>query len=174
VERAEPGAGSLMQRQPINDQEAEMFNKILVPIDFSEYTDDIIKYATEIAQKFGSSIYLIHVIPNMDYFTPYESFMAAENIVTVQKGIEGEVAKDLEEVGRKITGIKTTNIIRTGVAFVEIIDYVRSEGIDLVIMGTHGRGGLEHILIGSVAEKVVRKSPCPVLTIRPAKHFTLP
>ncbi|OPY64646.1 MAG: hypothetical protein A4E57_03472 [Syntrophorhabdaceae bacterium PtaU1.Bin034] len=151
-----------------------MFNKILVPIDFSEYTDDIIKYATEIAQRFGSSIYLIHVIPNMDYFTPYESFMAAENIVTVQKGIEGEVTKDLEEVGRKITGIKTTNIIRTGVAFVEIIDYVRSEGIDLVIMGTHGRGGLEHILIGSVAEKVVRKSPCPVLTIRPAKRFTLP
>jgi nucleotide-binding universal stress UspA family protein len=59
--------------------------------------------------------------------------------------------------------------IRTGVSFVEIVEYVRTEGIDLVIMATHGRGGLQHIIIGSAAEKVVRKSPCPVLTIRPAK-----
>ncbi len=157
------------------DKEAAMFKKILVPIDFSEYTDDILAYAREIAQKFGSSIHLMHIIPNMDYFTPYESFIAAENMVTVQKGIEGEVAKDMEEVAGKLAGIATTSAVRTGVAFVEIIDYVRSEGIDLIIMGTHGRGGLEHILIGSVAEKVVRKAPCPVLTIRPAKkQFKMP
>ncbi len=146
-----------------------MFEKILVPIDFSEYTDDILAYAREIAQKFGSSIHLMHVIPNMDYFTPYESFIAAENMVAVQKGIEGEVAKDMEGVAGKLTGVATTRAVRTGVAFLEIIDYVRSEEIDLIIMGTHGRGGLEHILIGSVAEKVVRKAPCPVLTIHPAK-----
>jgi nucleotide-binding universal stress UspA family protein len=152
-----------------SDKEGVMFEKILVPIDFSEYTDDILAYAREIAQKFGSSIHLMHVIPNMDYFTPYESFIAAENMVAVQKGIEGEVAKDMEGVAGKLTGVATTRAVRTGVAFLEIIDYVRSEEIDLIIMGTHGRGGLEHILIGSVAEKVVRKAPCPVLTIHPAK-----
>lgn len=147
-----------------------MFSKILVPIDFSEYTDDIVRHATEIARKFGSTIHLIHVIPNMDYFTPYESFMAAENMMTVQKGVEVEVQRDLEKVAAGIEGIPVTKVVRTGVSFVEIVDYVKSEHIDLVIMATHGRGGLEHIIIGSVAEKVVRKSPCPVLTIRPAKR----
>jgi universal stress protein A len=146
-----------------------MFSKILVPIDFSEFTDDLVKYATEIAQKFGSDIHLIHVIPNLDYFTPYESFMAAENMVTVQKGVEAEVQRDIEDVARKFGDAPVTIVVRTGVSFVEIVEYVKSEHIDLVIMATHGRGGLEHIIIGSVAEKVVRKSPCPVLTIRPAK-----
>lgn len=146
-----------------------MFKKILVPVDFSEYGDEILKYAREMAQKFDASIDLIHVIPNMDYFTPYESFMAAENIVAIQKGVEGEVEKDLDEVAKKLPGITVKKVIRNGVAFVEILDYVRSEGIDLIIMGTRGRGGLEHIIIGSVAEKVLRKSPCPVLAIRPPK-----
>lgn len=146
-----------------------MFRKILVPIDFSQYSDEILAYALEMARKFNASVDLIHVIPNMDYFTPYESFMAAENIVAVQKGVEGEVEKDLDEVAKKLPGVDVKKVIRTGVAFVEIIDYVKSEGIDLIIMGTRGRGGLEHIIIGSVAEKVLRKSPCPVLTIRPQK-----
>ncbi len=146
-----------------------MFQKILVPVDFSQYEDEILGYAREIAGKFNASIDLIHVIPNMDYFTPYESFMAAENIVAIQKGVEGEVEKDLEEVAKKLPDIPLKKAIRTGVAFVEILDYVNSEGIDLIIMGTRGRGGLEHIIIGSVAEKVLRKSPCPVLTIRPKK-----
>lgn len=146
-----------------------MFSRILVPIDFSEYTPDILTYSTEIAQKFSSTIHLIHVIPNMGYFAPYESFMAAENIVAVQKGVESEVERDLAEVAKKITGIPVTRAVRRGVSFVEIVEYVKTEGIDLVIMATHGRGGLEHIIIGSAAEKVVRKSPCPVLTIRPAK-----
>jgi nucleotide-binding universal stress UspA family protein len=146
-----------------------MFQKILVPIDFSQYGDEILAYALEMARKFNASIDLIHVIPNMDYFTPYESFMAAENIVAVQKGVEGEVEKDLDEIAGKLPGINVKKVIRTGVAFVEIIDYIKSDGIDLIVMGTRGRGGLEHIIIGSVAEKVLRKSPCPVLTIRPQK-----
>jgi nucleotide-binding universal stress UspA family protein len=146
-----------------------MFQRILVPVDFSQYGDEILKIALEMARKFDASIDLIHVIPNMDYFTPYESFMAAENIVAIQKGVEGEVEKDLDEVALKLPGITVKKAIRTGVAFVEILDYVKSEGIDLIIMGTKGRGGLEHIIIGSVAEKVLRKSPCPVLAIRPPK-----
>ena len=82
-----------------------MFSRILVPIDFSEYTTDILTYATEIAQKFSSTIHLIHVIPTMNYFAPYESFMSAENIVTVQGSGESEVERDLAEVANKITGI---------------------------------------------------------------------
>ena len=145
-----------------------MFNKILVPLDFSDYTDEIMNVAVQIAEKFSSTIHLLHVIPNMDYFTPYESFLSAENLISVQRDIEREVEKDMEEVAKKIKDIPITKVIHTGVISLEITDYVRSEKIDLVVMGTHGRGGLEHILIGSVAEKVVRKSSCPVLTIRPA------
>ncbi len=152
-----------------------MFQKILVPLDFSDYTEEIMNVATRVAQKFSSTIHLLHVIPNMDYFTPYESFLSAENLISVQRDIEREVERDMAEVAKNITNIPITKAIHTGVAFLEIIDYVRAEKIDLVVMGTHGRGGLEHILIGSVAEKVVRKSPCPVLTIRPAgKQFTMP
>ncbi|MGD0230502.1 MAG: universal stress protein [Syntrophorhabdales bacterium] len=146
-----------------------MFSKILVPIDFSEYTDEILRYAVEIVKRFGSSLHLIHVVPGLDYFTPYESFMAAENIAAVQKGIEEEVKTQLEEVAGRIAGITVTETVRTGTAYAEIVDYAKSVGMDLIIMGTHGRGGLEHIVIGSVAEKVVRRSPCPVLTIRPPK-----
>lgn len=144
-----------------------MFKKILVPLDFSDYTDEIITVAVRIAEKFGSAIHLLHVIPNMDYFTPYESFLSTENLVNVQRDIEREVGKDMEARAKSIKDIPVTKVIHTGAAFLEIIDYVRAEKIDLVVMGTHGRGGLEHILIGSVAEKVVRKSPCPVLTVRP-------
>jgi universal stress protein A len=145
-----------------------MFNKILVPLDFSDYTDEIVRVAVQLAKKFDSTLHLLHVIPNMDYFTPYESFLPVESLVNIQRDIEREVEKDMDGVARKTEDVPAVKVVRTGVAFVEITDYVRAENIDLVVMGTHGRGGLEHILLGSVAEKVVRKSPCPVLTIRPA------
>ena len=147
-----------------------MFQKILVPLDFSEFTDEIVNVAVQLAHKFGSTLHLLHVIPNMDYFTPYESFLSAESLVRIQRDIEKEVGKDMDAIATKIAEIPTKKAVHTGVAFVEIVDYVRAEKIDLVVMGTHGRGGLEHILLGSVAEKVVRRAPCPVLTIRPASR----
>ncbi len=146
-----------------------MFSKILVPVDFSEYTDEIMEYALEVAKRFGSSLHLIHVIPTMDYFTPYESFIALENVEAAQKAIEAEVKKQLEATAGSITGIAVTKAMRTGAAFVEITEYAESEGIDLIVMGTHGKGGIEHLLLGSVAGRVIRRAPCPVLTIRPAK-----
>jgi universal stress protein A len=152
-----------------------MIKKILIPLDFSDHTDEIVSYGVQLARRFQAEVHLLHVIPNLDYFTPYESFLAAESLVSVQKDIETEVTKDLQAVAQKIEGVPVKQAIHSGVAFLEIIDYVRTEGIDLIVMGTHGRGGIEHILIGSVAEKVVRKSPCPVLTIRPAgKQFSMP
>jgi nucleotide-binding universal stress UspA family protein len=146
-----------------------MLGKILVPVDFSEYTDEIVTFADEIARRFDASVHVIHVVPTMDYFAPYESFMAAEYTETMQKGVEAEIDKKLDAVASMITGAAVTKAIRTGSASVEIIDYAESIGAELIVMGTHGRGGLEHILMGSVAEKVVRKSSCPVLTIRPSR-----
>jgi len=151
-----------------------MFNKILCPVDFSEFTDEILEYAVNIAKRFDSELHMIHVIPNLNYFTPYESFLTPENLVAIERNIEGEVGKDFDKVTKKLD-LPFKQVIKTGVTFVEIIDYVKEHGIDLVVMGTHGRSGIEHILIGSVAEKVVRKSPCPVLTVRPKdKAFKMP
>jgi len=151
-----------------------MFKKILYPIDFSEYTEEITSYAVSIAKKYDSELHLLHVIPNLNYFTPYESFLTPENLVAIEKNVEKEIEKDFDKVAKKID-IPVRKSIKSGVTFVEIIDYIKEESIDLVVMGTHGRSGIEHILIGSVAEKVVRKSPCPVLTIRPkGKLFEMP
>jgi nucleotide-binding universal stress UspA family protein len=151
-----------------------MFKKILCPVDFSEFTDEILAYAVNIANRFNSELHLIHVIPNLNYFTPYESFLTPENLVAIERNIEGEVGKDFDKITKKLN-LPFKRIVKTGVTFVEIIDYIKQQGIDLVVMGTHGRSGIEHILIGSVAEKVVRKSPCPVLTVRPkGKAFSMP
>jgi universal stress protein A len=152
-----------------------MFNKILCPVDFSEFTDEILEYALDITKKYNAELHLIHVIPNLNYFTPYESFFTPENLIVVEKNMETEVNKDFDNIIKKID-IPVKKVIRTGAAFVEIIDYVRTESIDLIIMGTHGRTGLEHILIGSVAERVIRKAPCPVLTVRPKSRqsFKMP
>lgn len=151
-----------------------MFKKILCPVDFSEFTDQILAHAVSIAKRFDSELHLIHVIPNLNYFTPYESFLTPENLVAIERNIEGEVGRDFDKIMKKID-YPFKRIIKTGVTFIEIIDYIKDQGIDLVVMGTHGRSGIEHILIGSVAEKVVRKSPCPVLTIRPKdKTFKMP
>jgi universal stress protein A len=151
-----------------------MFKKILCPIDFSEFTDEILEYALDITKKYGAELHLIHIIPNLNYFTPYESFFTPENIIVVEKNMEDEVNKDFDAIIKKID-IPVKKVIRTGAAFVEIIDYVKTESIDLIIMGTHGRTGLEHILIGSVAERVIRKAPCPVLTVRPkSRQFKMP
>jgi len=151
-----------------------MFEKILCPVDFSEFTDEILAYAVNIAKRFDSELHLIHVIPNLNYFTPYESFLTPENLVAIERNIEGEVGKDFDNITKKLD-LPFKRIVKTGVTFVEIIDYIKDQGIDLVVMGTHGRSGIEHILIGSVAEKVVRKSPCPVLTVRPKdKAFKMP
>ncbi|HVN95301.1 MAG TPA: universal stress protein [Syntrophorhabdaceae bacterium] len=151
-----------------------MFKKVLCAVDFSEFTDQIVGYAVNIAKKFDAALHMIHVIPNLTYYTPYESFLTPENLVAVEKNMEKGVDKDFDKIIKKID-IPVKKTVRTGITFVEIIDYVKAESIDLIVMGTHGRSGIEHILIGSVAEKVVRKSPCPVLTIRPKNlQFRMP
>ncbi len=151
-----------------------MFKKIVCPVDFSEFTDEILNCAVDIAKKYNAELHLIHIIPNLNYFTPYESFLTPENLIAIERNIEKEVDKDFDKI-TKTLDMSVKKVVKTGVTFVEIIDYIKTEGINLVVMGTHGRSAIEHILIGSVAEKVVRKSPCPVLTIRPkGKAFLMP
>jgi len=149
--------------------------KILVPIDFSEYSKNALRYAIEFAQHFGADIILIYVVEPMIYPADF-SFgqVSIPNMENELTRIGNEQLEKLitDEVANKV---KARKIVKTGKAFVEIIKTAREEEIDLIIIATHGQTGIEHILFGSTAEKVARKAPCPVLTVRPREHeFVMP
>ena len=152
---------------------------ILVPTDFSEFSRLALDYAITIAQTFKASIILIHVTPEkeLDSIRQISPYLEPGRIEELLKGRESEDRKQLNEFipPEKKEGIETEAIHRVGTPFLEIIKVAKEKEVDLIVMATHGRSGLSHILFGSVAEKVVRKSTCPVLSIRPPEHeFTMP
>ncbi len=146
--------------------------RILVPTDFSEHSRQAIKYACAIAERFSSELHLLNVVQPMALSTPYAGALPDEVMYPVPAA-----KKELEEMEdpgfEHAAGIE--RVVRTGTPFVEIVRYAKEKDIDLIVMGTHGHGVLIHALLGSVAEKVVRKAPCPVLTVRPEGHqFVMP
>ncbi len=146
--------------------------KILVPIDFSDYSKNSLKYAASFANKFNSEITLIYVVEPVIY--PPDFSMGQIAIPSVNAEWDLKAKEELEKLGKQEIpeSIKVSTIIKTGKPFLEIIDTAAEENIDLIIIATHGHSGVEHILFGSTAEKVVRKAPCPVLTLRePIKGF---
>ena len=140
--------------------------KILFPVDLSEVSPKIAPYVKEMASKFGSEVHLVFVARVLQHFTsiyvphPSVSNFEAEVVQGAEKKLKEFVDEHFQDVSPKAKVI-------LGDAAEEILNYVRSEGVDLVIMGTHGRKGLEKIVFGSVAERVLHKSPVPVLTINP-------
>jgi len=155
------------------------FNKILAPTDFSEDSKLALTYAVMLAQKFSSEIIVVHVDqplapvmvselnPGLDVSTMNR--IAEEGRLLALRELDGTTARLREG------GVKARGLMRVGAPFLEIINAAQSEGADLIVMGTHGRTGLAHVLIGSVAERVVNKAPCPVLTVRhPDRKFKHP
>ena len=138
---------------------------ILVPIDFSAYADQALEYAIELAKTLQARLTLLHVI----HLTPW----TMGDMVTTFPGIfleevETEAQQLMQaSLGRlRDAGLQGETVIVHGVPFQTIIDTAKEKGVDLIIMGTHGRTGLTHVLMGSVAERVVRLAPCPVLVTR--------
>ena len=139
--------------------------RILVPTDFSECSDAALKYGRALNETFGATLHLLHVVQD-----PYTQPWAAEAFPTPL----GEMLVQWETQARQRLatllpeGDRTGAVIATivGSPFYEIVRYATEQQIDLIVIGTHGRGPLGHMLLGSVAEKVVRKAPCPVLTVR--------
>ena len=155
---------------------AELKN-ILVPTDFSEHSERAAAYAVELARQYGSNeIHCIHVsdIP-ADLLATSAYYMTGPSEDFVEQVLE-ESRKNLAEFVRKnLAGLPVQTAFLEGRPFVEIIRYARENQIDLIIISTHGRGGIKHALFGSVAEKVVRKAPCPVLVVkRDERDFVLP
>ena len=152
---------------------------ILVPTDFSDFSRYALDYAITIAQAFKANIILIHVTPEkeMDSIRQISPYLEPGRIEELLKGRESEDKKKLDgflppEMQKGITA-ETSH--KVGTPFLEIIKAAKQKEVDLIVMATHGRSGLSHILFGSVAEKVVRKSTCPVLSIRPPEHeFAMP
>jgi len=151
-------------------------NKIVVPTDFSDYAKHAVPYACTLADRFGSELHLLHVLQDLVTFVPEPGLAFPP---------PGDYLEELETSARKALtqvldpawegGKSIVRVICQGTPFLEILRYAKQNDIDLIVMGTHGRTGLAHMLLGSVAEKVVRKAPCPVLTVRPPEHeFVMP
>jgi nucleotide-binding universal stress UspA family protein len=138
---------------------------ILVPTDFSAYAEQALDYAISLAQVLQARLTLLHVI----HLTPLAlGDIDASSLVPYLEAIETDAQQglqaSLERVHQK--GLEGEAAMIQGVPFQTIIDAARDHGVDLIVMGTHGRTGLTHVFMGSVAEKVVRLAPCPVLVTR--------
>ena len=142
------------------------FKTVLYATDFSESSDYAFEYALSLAKRFGSRLILVHVINEpvdlRGFYVPHISFDKLEEEIKegAKKMMEKFCHKHLTDFGNYET------FILPGIPYDEIIKKAEEENADLIVMGTHGRTGLDHVLFGSTAEKVVRKSPIPVMTIR--------
>lgn len=152
------------------EKEAISLKKILCPYDFSECSSHALKYAIEFASIYKATLYLLHVFDVRIYSygeTVFDISVPAKDAIST---IKTELANSIPEEIKNELEVET--IVVPGVPFYEIIKFAKENGINLIVMGTHGRTGIAHILLGSVVEKVVRKAPCPVLTIRhPGQEF---
>lgn len=145
--------------------------RILLPTDFSKHSANALRYAAALAEKFRAELHLLHVVQDLAVFLP-ETFNATAPAVPTVEQLTAAVREALDRVVREngLEGFTICREVREGAPFQEILRVAREKEIDLIIMGTHGRSGLAHVLLGSVAERVVRKSPCPVLTVRHPEH----
>jgi universal stress protein A len=145
-------------------------HQILAPTDFSEYSKQAIEYARELAEKFAAKLVLLHVVELPAY--PIESFVPAR--MALLEDLQRQASLDLAQVLPESQGAKVevTRQVVVGIPYYKIVEVAAAEKVDLIVMATHGRTGLSHLFVGSVAERVVRTAPCPVLTIRPAAATT--
>jgi nucleotide-binding universal stress UspA family protein len=151
-------------------------NNILVATDFSKASDVALAYGRDLARSYGSALHVLHVAENA--FLLFGGDPATTFVPDQQLEIERSAREQVEALitDDDRTMLRATSAVVTGVGVAQaIVDYVSAHGIDLVIMGTHGRGAVAHLLMGSVAERVVRLAPCPVLTVRsPERDFVVP
>ena len=139
--------------------------RFLVPLDFSEYANQALEYAIHLASKLEARLTLLHVIQalplggvDMGLTLPF----------TLLQDLEAKITSSMQAYLERVTaaGLEGEIIIVKGVPFQEILETAKTQQVDLIVMGTYGRTGLQRVLLGSVAEKVVRLAPCPVLVVR--------
>jgi nucleotide-binding universal stress UspA family protein len=142
------------------------FQKILVPTDFSKHSAEAIRAAVDLSRRYEASITLAYVFEPVSYALPEGHVMQAPPQIEEMHSV---FEQRLRQAVTDATAAGALNVdakLLTGPVAVEITDYAERSGYDLIVMGTHGRTGLRHLVLGSVAEKVVRTAPCAVLTVR--------
>ncbi|UCG77981.1 MAG: universal stress protein [Nitrospirota bacterium] len=139
---------------------------ILCPTDFMEESRQAVRHAVDIARKYGSKIYLLHIMHDLEKITGW--YVPHITIDELYKDIESGAQKELDSiVAEEFKGFSDVEkVILRGIPYTEIIDFAEEKGADLIVIGTHGRKGLEKVIFGSTAEQVVKNSKCPVLTVR--------
>ena len=135
----------------------------LAPLDFSEHADHALEYAIGLAQALQARLTLLHVI-----HTPA---WAGGEFTAQMTDLERDAEHALEPYCRRIqaAALEGTYMVRQGIPWHEIVEVAKQRHVDLILMSTHGYTGLQHVLLGSVAERVVRHAPCPVLVTRQSK-----
>jgi len=143
-----------------------LIRNILVPTDFSDCASTALEYAKALAAQFGSRVHLLHVIATPQLVSGPEgvAFVWPTFLPDLEKGAHDE----LERLAKTVTTAGASTAVAVGIPVDGILDYVAANDVDLVVMGTHGRGMMGHLLLGSVAERVIRRSPVPVLTLHAA------
>lgn len=145
---------------------------ILVPTDFSPGSQEAVRYAYDLATALGATLHVMHVLENpfapgafMEMYTP----PSPEYFLDMERQAEDRLKSALTpEQQARVKAVLTT---RLGVPATEILDRLQAEPtIDLVVMATHGRGGVARFVMGSVTDKIIRSAPCPVVTIREHPH----
>jgi nucleotide-binding universal stress UspA family protein len=145
------------------------FRRILFPVDLSESSDKIVPYVQAVAERFGSRIHILFAARVFDHFTsiyvPHPSINKFEKELI--DGAEKRLYEFVDEHFKEFPHNKTAVV--AGDPSEEILNYIKAHEIDLVIMGTHGRKGMDKIIFGSVAERVVKSAPVPVMVVNPHK-----
>ncbi|TAK10397.1 MAG: universal stress protein [Candidatus Manganitrophaceae bacterium] len=145
----------------------KVISRILVPTDFSDCSTEALEYAVSLAKPLQADLILAHVIEPFPY-----SGVDGMAFINFEERLIPEAQALLDKTSRRLSGEKLSveTHLTSGIPSHEIVNLAEREGADLIVMGPHGRTGINHLMAGSVAEKVVRLSPCPVLTVhsRPA------
>lgn len=144
--------------------------RILFPIDFSEGSMNALDYAVSLSKEYNAKLYLLHVVHDISMTAGWQ--VPHIRIDELYRDMEESARKELERCCMEdIRDLKNVErIILRGIPHEEILKVAREKKIDIIVIGTHGRTGIDRLLFGSTAEKVVRKAPCPVLSVRLPEH----
>lgn len=144
--------------------------KILFPTDFSEGSNNALPYAADMARHYGAKLYLFHVIQDIAEATGW--YVPHVSLDELYKDMEKNAAKEMDRYGvEEFRGLKDIErIVVKGTPYKEILKFAGENKADLIVIGTHGRKGIDRVIFGSTAEKVVRDAPCPVLSVRLPVH----
>ncbi len=169
VEKSAPKPKNKRPASPASSQPIGL-KTILVPIDFSDNSKKALRYAIPFAQQFNASLILAYIVEPTIY--PSDFGFGQIGFPDVEKELHEKALSEMATLRDSIIppGLRTVTLVGTGIPFVEITQFAKEHEVDIIIVATHGRTGVEHILFGSTAEKIIRKAPCPVLVVRSEEH----